>query len=60
MESADKCTRGFIQSSREMFAHTLAFGEFRPMASERRIEARRGFRISVLAGGAPEIATPAM
>ena len=44
MKSADKCTRGFIQSSREMFAHTLAFGEFRPMASERQIEARRGFK----------------
>ena len=60
MESADKCTRGFIQPSREMFAQTLAFGELRRMASERRIEARRGFRICNFAGGAPEIAVPAI
>jgi len=30
------------------------------MASERRIEARRGFRICIFVGGAPEIAAPAM
>lgn len=60
MKPTIECAHDFIQRPRNLLAHTFLFGDFRRMASERRIEARRGFRDCIFAGGAPEIAAPAM